>query len=127
MTNVRRFMSIDRIHEFLNTIHAVPKLPVPQKDFFLRFRYISIGGSINARKADLGIFREFMVKEFFGRSSSTREGIREMMICPAKFDISAQRKPYFFFSASIHIKFQTIGIMESKTSIGMSMWFQLVK
>ncbi len=32
-----------------------------------------------------------------------------------------------FYSASVHIEFQTIGTLDSKTSMGMSIWFQLVR
>ncbi len=42
---------------------------------------------------------------------------------PAKLILPPREKPYFF-SASVHIEFQIIGLLDSKTSIWISMQFQ---
>ncbi len=62
---------------------------------------------------------------FIGEAPSRRAS--KKLCCPEKSMLPPREKSYFFFSASVHIEFWTIGPLDSNTSIDMFMWFQLVR
>ncbi len=79
MANALRFMHLNGLNEFLDMMQTDSKLPVPWEKFILVSREIGIRGSANTRAADLGVGRELMVNDFFGRSCYIKKGIRETM------------------------------------------------
>ncbi len=123
--NLRKFMSLNMLHDLLGTIQIGTNLHVSSTigEVFSEFQINWHWTQCQHKGQRFWKSGNFMVKCFFGRSSYIKMGIWEMMTS-RKISTSTQRKPYSFFSDSVQIEFQTTGILDSKISIGKLILFR---